>query len=318
MKMHRVTVGWIVLSAALLCVAAAPAFADCQATTSIYTTNNLPYPAVNHFGGVFFATAWSPMPPIDGCDPEMWVGASDDWLWQDGTNFDYFASFSIEVFRNRNASRSGEINIEFWLREHEAPWDHYRAGSAAIGVSQETGAPSSLVVDPDQILIPPNRTVTFVTDMTEFFVELKYRYRTDPQQQWSSELTTPTYYVDYRGFWTLDYTSNEVACCSGYYEFTSIRDSDEGSWQAISVPVYLGPSEESAENVGLAESVSRAFKMFLWGVSCIRYAPGIDAKDRWSQNAMDFGEAGERTADTRRYHRGEAPRLGTRSRTVPR
>jgi hypothetical protein len=256
----------------------------------------------------------SPMPPIPNCDPSFVVWTTSGWLWENGSGPGDSTQFSIEVERNRESGRSGDINVEFWLREEFFPRWYWLNGETDITVNQETGVPGWLTVDPDQILIPPNQTVTFVTDMTEFFVELKYRYRQNPQQQWSSEYTTPSYYVDYRGIWTLEYTSEHVTCCAGYYEFTSIRDSDDGTWNSISVPVYLGPSEQPLVNHGVATSAGGASKLFRLGVEWVAHATWEDGQAGLVQAPAPSGNAGGCAADIRRNHRGEPPGLaGSRS-----
>jgi hypothetical protein len=74
---------------------------------------------------------------------------------------------------------------------------------------------------------------------------------------------------DHNGILRIFYTTDHVACCSGYYEFTAIREDyygGPGPWQPLNnVPVYWGPSE-SLSNDGTG--CFCAWNLVDMGVAC--------------------------------------------------
>ena len=310
MKTRISRVGRLALLTVSLLMLAAPAFAQCQMWTWLNVSTGVPYPVSHWAGGPYGVSVWSPAPIPDLCIPYLSAWTTEGWVSLSGQTFPGSSTlFWISVSQNRDIARHADVNVDLWLVEEYPPNDYYLVGMTDVGIDQENGAPTILIVDPADILIPPNRTVTFRTDMVEFMVELKYRYRPDPQQQWSPEYTTPQYYVDYRGIWTLYYTSEHVTCCSGYYEFTAIRDANGGDWQSIYVPVYLGPSEESlGQNSVVMSAISAtvASNPVGSGVKWVGNASRVREQAWLVRAPLRIGAASRRLADNRRGQRGES------------
>ena len=186
-------IGSIVMAVVLLSAFSAPAFSQCQGWLDInLNLNYLPY-TVPRQGGSYWATAaaWGPVP--EPCEIHWGYDTYADWIELGGDTEGSPISFDIDISSNNDVERSDGVWIEMWITTETFPKYFTLSGEEYFVVNQATGVPTWLTVDPEEILIPPNKTVTFQTDMIEFTADLKYRYNINYNDPWSEEYTTPSY-----------------------------------------------------------------------------------------------------------------------------